>query len=254
MSKLYTVLLTIAVTVVSVSGVSFSVAGLISLFGGAPLSVAVMSTGLELSKFVVVGFIYRYWGHIHKPLRVYLIFSICVLMIITSTGIYGYLTNAYQIAATDWHSHNMIIQSMENENTRVLAQMDEMKAFIDQIPKSRISRKFEFQKQYEPQMKALRHQSESLIKKIDDKKMELLSLQTKVGPIVYLARALGVDIDTAVKYVIMLFVSVFDPLAVCLVFCLNLLIRLREKYRNDEYKIGARSLTNPVDHRFRKSA
>jgi hypothetical protein len=77
----------------------------------------------------------------------------------------------------------------------------------------------------------------------------LLTTNTKVGPLVYISKALGIDIDTAVNWLILIFVSVFDPLAVSLVFCLNLLIRLREKYRNDDYKIGARSLTTPVDHR-----
>jgi hypothetical protein len=56
-----------------------------------------------------------------------------------------------------------------------------------------------------------------------------------------------------VKYLIILFVSVFDPLAVCLVFCLNLAIRLNEKYRGNELKIAAHSITTPVDHRFRKA-
>jgi hypothetical protein len=252
-SRVYTVLLAIAAVLVSVTGAFFSVTGLMALFAGAGKSVAVMAGSLEFSKFVVVGFVYRFWGHIHKPLRVYLLFSVCVLMVITSLGIYGYLSNAYGAASVEVHSQLMAIESLEKENGRIEAQMADLRAFVDQIPKSRITKKFEFQRQYEPKMNELRSASEKLIKQIDDKKMAFLNLQTHVGPVVYLAKALGMDIDDVVKYLILIFVSVFDPLAVSLVFCLNLLIRLREKYRNNDYKIGAHSLTTPVDHRFRRA-
>jgi hypothetical protein len=251
-SRTYIILLALAAVLVSVTGAFFSVTGLVALFSGAGLSVAIMAGSLEFSKFVVVGFVYRFWGHIHRPLRVYLVFSVVVLMFITSVGIYGYLSNAYGVASIEVHAHLMAIESLEKENERIQGQMTDLKAFVDQIPKSRLSKKFEFQREYEPRMKELRAASEVVLKRIDERKLGFLHLQTKVGPVVYLAKAFGVDVDDVVKYLILIFVSVFDPLAVSLVFCLNLLIRLREKYRGDEYKIGAQSLTSPVDHRFRK--
>lgn len=252
MSRVYLYLIGISTFFVSITGAFFSVTGLTQLFAGATLSVAVMASSLEFSKFVVVGFLYRYWGHIHKPLRTYLIFAVSTLMIITSVGIYGYLSNAYQTSSLSLHSHLMGIAYLENENSRIEKQIGEFRGFINEIPNSRISRKFEFQKEYQPKILELRRESEKLISEIDHKKQEMLQMNTKVGPVVYLAQALGTDIDTVVKYLILIFVMVFDPLAVSLVFCLNLLIRLREKYRNNEFKIGARSLTSPVDHRFKQ--
>ncbi len=254
MSRVYVWFIAIAMVLVSTTGAYFSVAGLTELFGGAVLSVAIMACALEFSKFVVVGMLYRYWGHIHRPLRAYLIFAVFTLMFITSVGIYGYLSNAYQISSLSFHSHMMGIESRERENQRVLGQIAEFRGFIDQIPTSRISRKFEFQKEYEPKIKELRAQSEKLVIEIDQKKQDMLSLYTKVGPAAYLAKVFDTDIDNIVKYLILIFVLVFDPLAVSLVFCLNLIIRLREKYKGDEYKIGAHSLTSPVDHRFKRAA
>ena len=253
-SRTYIFLLAIAALLVSVTGAFFSVTGLVALFSGAGVSVAVMAGSLEFSKFVVVGFVYRFWGHIHRPLRAYLVFSVAVLMFITSLGIYGYLSNAYGVASVEVHSHLLAIESLEKENQRIQGQMADLRAFIDQIPRSRISKKFEFQREYEPKLQELRAASEAILKRIDEKKLDFLHLQTHVGPVVYLSKAFGLDVDDVVKYLILIFVSVFDPLAVSLVFCLNLLIRLREKYRGDEYKIGAHSLTSPVDHRFKKSA
>lgn len=251
MSAIYIAMLLVCTVVVSVTGALFSVTGLAHLFGGAPTSVAIMASALELSKFVIVGFVYRYWGHIHRPLRSYLIFSVVILMFITSLGIFGYLSNAYEVAAGDIKTRLLEMEAIEREQERIKAQAAEYRSFIDTIPASRISRKFEFQKMYEPKIQELRDRSEELARKLDEKKQAILSVNTKVGPIVYIARVFGTDMDTAVKYLIGLFVSVFDPLAVSLVFCLNLLVRLREKYRKDEYKIGAHSLTSPVDHRYR---
>jgi hypothetical protein len=253
-SQTYIYLLAIAATLVSVTGAYFSVTGLATLFSGAAVSVLVMAGALEFSKFVVVGFVYRYWGHIHKPLKVYLIFSVVVLVMITSTGIYGYLSNAYQVASVGLHTHIMKMENLEAEKERIDTQISEMQAFIENIPKSRITKKFEFHREYEPKIKRLRKQAELVITEIAAKKQEFLSMQTKAGPAVYLAKTFGTDVDTVVSWFILVFVSVFDPLAVSLVFSLNLLIRLREKYRGDEYKIGARSLTSPVDHRFKRAA
>jgi len=251
MSVIYIALLLAATVVVSITGALFSISGLAQLFGGAPTEVAVMAAALELSKFIVVGFVYRYWGHIHRPLRAYLIFSIAVLMVITSVGIFGYLSNAYEIAAGDLRSQILEIEALQRDQVRVEGQIAEYRKFIDEIPDNRISRKFEFQQEYAPKIAALQTESSKLLKTIDEKNQAMLKLNTKVGPVIYLARVFGTDVDTAVKWMIILFVSVFDPLAVSLVFCLNLLVRLREKYRKNEFKIGAHSLTTPVDHRFR---
>ena len=253
-SRTYTYLLSIAAVLVSVTGAFFSVTGLVALFSGAGTSVAVMAGSLEFSKFIVVGFVYRFWGHIHRPLRVYLVFSIIVLMAITSLGIYGYLSNAYGVASVEVHTRLLAIDALSKENERVQGQITDLKAFVDEIPKSRMSKKFEFQREYEPKLQELERRSDVLLKQIEEKKISFLHLQTQVGPVVYLAKAVGADVDDVVKWLILVFVSVFDPLAVSLVFSLNLLIRLREKYRDNEYKIGAQSLTTPVDHRFRKSA
>jgi hypothetical protein len=103
-------------------------------------------------------------------------------------------------------------------------------------------------------IKNLQKKSEAIIEEMASLKMNRLQTQSKIGPVIYLAEALGKDIDTVVKYLILIFVLVFDPLAVSLVFCWNLAIRLREKYRGNELKISAHAITSPVDHRRDKKA
>src|SRR5687768_16688758 len=99
MSRLYITLLAIAALAVSVTGAIFSMVGLTSLFAGAVFSVAIMAGALEFAKVVTAGFLYRYWGHVNHVMRVYLSAAVFVLSVITSLGIFGYLSNAYQTSS-----------------------------------------------------------------------------------------------------------------------------------------------------------
>ena len=254
MSRLYTYLLGFAAVTIAVTSASFSVFGLAQLFAGASVAVIVMAGALEFAKFVCTGFLYRYWGHINRPIRYYLVASVLTLMVITSLGIYGFLASAYQVTALAWKADRMKVQALQQEDARLVAQVKEFRAFIDAIPPNRISRKYEFQKIYDPKIEEIEKQRNEIHQKITGLQLTMAATHTKVGPITFVAEALGMDVDSVVRVLMLLFVCVFDPLAVCLVFCWSLTVRLREKYRGDENKIASRNLmTEPVDHRFRRA-
>ena len=82
------------------SAAFFSVFGLSKLFAGATLSVIIMAGSLEFAKLVTASLLYQYWGTINKFLKGYLMIACFVLMVITSGGIYGFLSGAYQSTAT----------------------------------------------------------------------------------------------------------------------------------------------------------
>jgi hypothetical protein len=254
MSRFYVIMLGVTAFAIGITSASFSIYGLAQLFTGASTAVIIMASSLELAKFVSTGFLYRYWGHISRPIRAYLIVSILTLMLITSTGIYGFLANAYQASAFTWKTGMMKMQALHTEDERLAGQIKEFRAFVDAIPTNRISRKYEFQKIYDPKIHDIDLQRAVLQKQIAALQLDVYAAQAKVGPITYVAEAAHLPVDTTVKILMLLFVMVFDPLAVCLVFCWNLTIRLREKYRGDEAKISAHALMNePVDHRYRKA-
>jgi hypothetical protein len=254
MSRLYIRLLAIAASLISVTGATFSIAGLAKLFSGAPYSVAFMAGALEFAKLVVTGFLYRYWGHIPRVMRAYLSMAVVILVCITSMGIFGYLSSAYQQSSLKLHEDQIKLKSLGSDNQGVLGRMREIEGFIDQIPDTHITKKLQFRKQYEPELRALKDQSDGILNRTHELEVEMLTTQAKIGPIIYFAQAVGADPENCVKWLIFLFVSVFDPLAVCLVFSLNLAIRLREKYRGREAQISAHALATPVDHRYKKSA
>ena len=81
---------------VSVSAAFYSVSGLSKLFAGAAFEVIVMAGSLEVAKLVIASLLYQYWDTINKYLRTYLSIAAVVLVLITSMGIYGFLSAAYQ--------------------------------------------------------------------------------------------------------------------------------------------------------------
>ena len=253
MSRLYIVLLGIAALCLAFTGAAFSIFGIGQLFAGAAKYVILMAAVLEFAKIISAGFLYRYWGHVNSILRVYLVGAVITLVGITSVGIFGFLSSAYQKASFSLNTQNLKLKTLHDEAHRSETQLKEIYAFIDTIPRNRVSKKLELQKSYEPQIRRLKRKADDVHNQIAALKMEILNTQMKVGPIIYTAEALGAEVDTVVKYLILVFVLVFDPLAICLVFCWNLTIRLQEKYRGDEAKISARALmSEPVDHRYRR--
>ena len=81
---------------VSLSAAFYSVSGLGKLFAGASLQVIIMASSLEVAKLVIASLLYQYWDTLNKVLRAYLSIATVILMLITSMGIYGFLTVAYQ--------------------------------------------------------------------------------------------------------------------------------------------------------------
>lgn len=252
MSRVYITLLAIAAFSVSSIGATFSIAGLAQLFSGASLTVAIMAGSLEFAKLVAAGFLYRYWGHVNPVMRLYLSFAVAILVGITSMGIFGYLSNAFQKSSLSLKTQKLKLDSLHGENARVLDEIKRIQAVIAEVPRNRISKKFELQKEAEPQFRFLRERSDKILAEIDSMNLIILNTQTKVGPLIYVAEALDTEVDTVARWLILIFVSVFDPLAICLVFAMSLAIRLREKYRGNEAKIAQHALSSPVDHRFRR--
>ena len=97
--KFRTILLGLSALMIASAAAFFSVTGLSKLFAGASTAVILMASSLEFGKLISAGFLYNYWDKINKVLRTYLLIGVCVLIVITSAGIYGFLTAAYQTTA-----------------------------------------------------------------------------------------------------------------------------------------------------------
>jgi len=94
--KFRTLLLGLSALFVAFNAAFFSVSGLSKLFAGAAFSVMIMASSLELAKLITAGYLYNYWEKINKTFRIYLSGAVVILILITSLGIYGFLTAAFQ--------------------------------------------------------------------------------------------------------------------------------------------------------------
>src|SRR6056300_864953 len=94
--RIFPTIIALSALSVSASAAFYSVSGLSKLFAGASFEVIVMATSLEVAKLVIASLLYQYWGKLNKLLRTYLTIAAVVLVLITSMGIYGFLSAAYQ--------------------------------------------------------------------------------------------------------------------------------------------------------------
>jgi hypothetical protein len=234
----------------------FSVWGLSQLFAGASTSVIIMASILEVSKIVTTTALHTYWDKLAKTLKIYLSISVVVLMIITSTGIYGFLSNAYQKTANKLEIHEgelsvltekkQIFQKNVSDNQKII---DTKTKRLDQLSNIRVSQESRLDGSKSNRARSsvrgdianANQEIQKLTKDIDDlnvknsvlsdsisayniKNLEMKSnsdVAGEVGPLKYISELTDTPMANIVNYLILLLVFVFDPLAVALVLATN---------------------------------
>jgi hypothetical protein len=216
---------------ISALGAAFSILGIKALFTGAWLAVSMMAGALELAKFTIAAFLHQTWTRINMLMKIYLFVSVILLSAITSLGIFGYLSDAYQASSTTLESETIKIASLRNQKIRFEDEMERLTAQVEEIPDSRITKKIKMRQELEPKIQDLKKKQDDIIAKITQSDLLILDVKRKVGPLIYIAKAFNIDIDTAVKYLILAFVLVFDPLAICLVIAVSFALEENKKHR-----------------------
>ena len=98
--RIFPTIIALSALSVSASAAFYSVTGLSKLFAGASFQVLIMTGSLEVAKLVIASLLYQYWSQLNKILRAYLSIASVILILITSAGIYGFLSAAYQETAS----------------------------------------------------------------------------------------------------------------------------------------------------------
>ena len=219
--KFFIPLLGLTALFVAGNAAFFSVFGLSKLFAGASLSVIIMASSLELAKLVTAAYLYRYWGIINTFMKSYLLVGVVTLILITSGGIFGFLSNAYQGATIEFEKQSTTLLYKEDrleqlEEDKVYLK-DELEQSITSLPDNYPTAKRKLREEYNPKVLALNDEILKIKQEIGDLKVGLIETGVDVGPAIYLARAFETDIDTVVKFFIYILIFVFDPLAVSLI-------------------------------------
>ena len=233
--RFFAFLVGLAAFAIAGSAAFFSVFGLSKLFAGATSAVVVMAGSLEFGKLISASFLYRYWDKVNKALRTYLLVGIITLVGITSAGIFGFLSNAYQGATIEFEKESTKLIYKEDrldqlEEDKVYLK-EELELAISELPDNYITAKRNLREEYNPKVLELNDQILSIKQDISDLKVELVESGVDVGPAIYLAKIFDTDIDTVVKFFIFILIFVFDPLAVMLVVAFNQALVLREEER-----------------------
>ncbi len=244
--------LIIAVTALAISGsaATFSVIGLSKLFAGAATAVIIMTGTLEVSKLVVASLLHQYWSSLNRLLKIYLTLSVIVLIGITSMGIYGYLSAAYQetankegitqkeLAIFDSRIDNYKQQKssrLETANS-VQERITQLNEGINNIEYSWVDRDGagDQRQLLSTQLEIANKEYLRISNDISDLDSTILALENErfeteigsdvaaeLGPLKYISKISGWDMDKTVNILILIIVFVFDPLAICLVLSAN---------------------------------
>jgi hypothetical protein len=242
---------------VSASAAFYSVTGLSKLFAGASFEVIIMAGSLEISKLVIASLLYQYWNDLNKLLRAYLTVAATILVLITSMGIYGFLSAAYQETYQKLSVTQNKIEFLENKakfyEDDVTRYDQELNRISDNISTLSNAKASSIQvrdtsvvggvrstistaelrlaqsriKVEEDNRKEINTKRTTAADSLQKYKLEILDLQNsadtvgELGPLQYLSGLTGTSMDKIINILLLVIIFVFDPLAISLVIAAN---------------------------------
>jgi hypothetical protein len=280
--KFRTLLLGLSALFVAFNAAFFSVSGLSKLFAGATFSVILMASSLEIAKLITAGYLYNYWEKINKVFRWYLVTGVVVLVLITSLGIYGFLTSAFQDTFNMFSANEKqktFLQQKEKFYSDDVARYDEELERISnnistlsnarsqqiqvrdtsvvggvrttistaelRLAQSRINVEEENRKGVQAKREVAADSLQSIQLKILDLDTDL-EAGSELGPLQYLSGLTGYSMDRIINWLILIIIFVFDPLAVALVVAFNNAMKVDRGIVDKEKVIRKRELYDEV--------
>ena len=247
--RVFPFIIALAALSVSASAAFYSVSGLMKLFAGAAFAVGIMAGSLEVSKLVIASLLYQYWSTLNKALKIYLMVAVSILILITSMGIYGFLSSAYQETANKDQITTQQITALETkkklyEGTRdnLLKEKQSLSDLRGSLSKGSTTQYTDSKgnlvvRSNNASIKQLDKASQSddkLSGKVDVVNDSIFSIENKIlaiktnststselGPLKYLSGLTGVGMDRIINYLLLVIIFVFDPLAIALVIAAN---------------------------------
>jgi len=246
---MFIALLIISVLSIAGSAAFFSVYGLAQIFSGAFWAVIMMGGSLEAGKLMAASYTYRYWNHIGKTLKAYLISAIVILMIVTSVGIFGFLSAAYQkdiLPLAEMEEKIVLLTQQSTELDKLKSEkliqrqrlVDDKSKEIAALPSNYATKKKEVAERYQIQLDRIDESVagyEVQVRTILDEKQKIklstLQQEIKTGPIVFIAEAVGKEVNNATTWLIIIIIFAFDPLAVALTIGVNIALVERQSHK-----------------------
>ena len=242
---------------VSASAAFYSVSGLSKLFAGASFEVIIMAGSLEVAKLVIASLLYQYWSTLNKLLRTYLVVAATILVLITSMGIYGFLSAAYQ----ETYSKLSVVENQkgfiqkkiefyQNDVDRYDTEIERISNNISTLSNAKASsiqvrdtsvvggvrttisttelRMAQSRINIEEENRKLAQEKRTIASDSLQKfQLQVLKLDNstevagELGPLQYLSGLTGTPMDKIINILLLIIIFVFDPLAISLVIAAN---------------------------------
>jgi hypothetical protein len=284
-NKIFPLLIALSALSVSASAAFYSVSGLSKLFAGATLEVIIMASSLEIAKLVIASLLYQYWDSINKGLRAYLTIAAGVLILITSMGIYGFLSAAYQETANKAGNIDAQVSLVEVKRDNIKEQLavyttekesinksvndlraglaSNVQTYKDKDGNILSSSSSANRKAFERQLDQAIIRQNEINSKVDQLNTQLFDYETEIvniktnselagelGPLKYLSGLTGVPMDKIINILLLIIIFVFDPLAIALVIAANFAftqLRPKKEYPLEEQVDDMRKVVDAYD-------
>lgn len=266
----------------------FSVWGLSQLFAGASTAVIIMASVLEIGKIVTTTALHRYWDKIRIGLKTYLTISVLVLMLITSAGIYGFLSNAYQKTANKLEIHESEISIINDKKNIFQNNIAKNEKIID-VKNKRINQLSDLRLNQENRLdnatnnrakdkvrndiKIASIEIQNLSNEVDGlivknniysdsisiystkifKLNENSGITSEIGPLKYISELTGKPMSKVVNFLILLLIFVFDPLAIALILLTNKVFEIEKNIPTSITRVIENKETEVIDEVVEKN-
>lgn len=256
----------------------FSIAGLAKLFARASTAIIIMASLIEVSKLIITSFLYQHFRKISISLKIYLIIALTIIMSITSIGIYGFLSSAYQETKLSYELNSLQSEKINKNVQQLQTSVKNMEMQI-QMKNVQLQNLINIRNTQEQQTTQLITQNKSFnsinLKSSNvDKQINALNedidsiytliytytdsinmlqinfrqesvknqISSELGSLVFISNVTGLKLDTIVNILILLFIIVFDPLAVCFTLVYNYMNSIKSELK----PIKVRSYTGQI--------
>ena len=254
---MFTIIITFLSAIsISVIAAGYSIIGLSTLFAGAVIPIIAMGSALEVGKLVAASWLYNNWRNklVPRAIKAYLTFAVIVLIFITSMGIFGFLSKAHLDQVQPTSSNNIKIELLNtqiDQQEKIIERSNKTLTLLDKalekyVDMEYVTRGLKERAKQKPERDALTlaiNNASDVIAKLTTEKatleLEQDKIEAEVGPIKYIAELIYGDeakdhFDKAVRWVIIVLIFVFDPLAVLLLIAANISLRSRKVEKEEE--------------------
>lgn len=212
-------------------GTLVSVIGLSTLFGANPIIIA-LAVALDAGKLVVVSLLYKHWDGLGRLMKTYAVMASIITMVITSAGAAAYLSGEFQKAIVGTQEGSLKVDVLKQQQAKYEERKKQIDAQIAALPeKTTVNQRLRLMNGFKAEQKDLQDKIAAIDKELPELQVKQIGVEAKAGPILYISKAFDIPVEAAVKWVILLIIFVFDPLAVFLIIAGNFLL---ERWRAEK--------------------